>query len=266
VTGNRSTEENTPLLFFSLVCVSSWLLIPLLATGQEPDSSAPPVQTVQLSFKPSDAPPPATPQSLGDILKIVLLQAIDDEFVDERNWGRTTERFDGFRIRGTRISKREREVNHGFWQRYRVRLVHPDDTLKIDLQQQPAADGEISFTLRMTLRVRCEATYVFWNYGVKGLNGTAISDATVQVRLVLLSRPQFRFSLDSPLPKFELRPRISQLDLKLKDVDLRRLGVLTGPGVEMLGDGSRKAIEELLQQQTGKLKNQLQKKLDGHEK
>src|SRR5690606_34358620 len=113
-----------------------------------------------------------------------------------------------------------------------------------------------------TLRARCEATFAWWNYGVKGWNGTAVSDATIQLRLVIETSPQFKFSLASPVPKLSLSPRISKLEMKIKDIDLRRIGLLTGDVVSELGDGSRKSIEALLQQQTGRIQSRLQKKID----
>ncbi|HWL10839.1 MAG TPA: hypothetical protein VNQ76_20700 [Planctomicrobium sp.] len=229
--------------------------------GDEPAFATPPEhKTVQLDFGGTSSPAP--PETLGDLLRICLLHAMEEEYVDEKHWGKTTERFDGLKVRGLRISKREREVNHGFWQRYQAQLVRPEETLSIDVQQESGPEGTVCFTLLMSLRARCEATFVWWNYGVKGLNGTAVSDATVQIRLVLETNPRFRFSLESPIPTIELSPRITRLELKLKDLDLRRLGVFKGPGVSILGDGSRKAVEELLQRQSGRIKERLQKQLD----
>ncbi len=221
-------------------------------------------QTVRLALKEdasSSSSSSTLPKSLGDILRVALLQAIDEEYVDERKWGRTTERFDGFHVQGLRISKRERRVNHGFWQRYRVRLVRPEETLKIDVKQEPGVDDRINFTLSMQLRAHCEATFAWWNYGVKGLNGTAVSEATIWVRLDLETNPQFKFSLESPFPRVDFDPKVKALELKLKDIDLHRLGVFDGPVVSLIGDGSRKAVEDLLQQRTEKLKGQLQKQL-----
>ncbi len=220
-------------------------------------------QTVQLSL-PATAPPISgkPPESLGDILKLCLQQALTEEYVDDRKWGRTTERFDGFRVKGLRVSKREREVNHGFWQRYSARLVRPAETLQVQIQQLPGDGPTVRFQLLLTLRAHCEVTFAWWNYGVKGWNGTAESDATIQLRLVLETRPELKFSLETPLPRVSLDPKVAELDLKIKDIDLRRIGVLEGPGVTLLGDGSRKAIEELVQQQSVRLKAQLQKKID----
>ncbi|WP_139228210.1 hypothetical protein [Planctomicrobium piriforme] len=208
---------------------------------------------------PADQHPP---QTLGDVLRICLLQAMAEEYVDDRHWGGTVERFDGFRFRGLNISKRERLVNDGFWHRYKARLIRPGETLQVQVRQEAGPDNTVRFAVEMILRAQCEATFAWWSYGVKGWNGTAVSEATLRLRLVLDTQPQFQFSLDTPIPGLALNPKVSEIELKLKDLDLQRLGVFEGPGVTVLGDGSRKAIEQLLQQQEGKLKQRLQQQID----
>lgn len=221
------------------------------------------VQTVSLSVTAASDQAETGPSSFSEILRLMLLESMKEEYVDLRDWNGFVERFDGFRIRGARISKRERDVPHGIWHRYRVSLIQPEKTFDVRVSQlEPTPSGSIPFSILISLRARCEATFVWWAYGVKGLNGTAVSKATLQLRLTLETSPKLKFRLDSPLPRVELRPKVTAVELKLKDLDVRQIGILKGDLAEILGDGSRKAVEALMQQQEGKVRNRLQKSLD----
>ncbi|WP_437224187.1 hypothetical protein SH661x_003522 [Planctomicrobium sp. SH661] len=205
----------------------------------------------------------AAPSNFSEILRTLLLESMRSEYVDDRDWRGTVERFDGFRYQGLRISKREREVPHGIWRRYKVNLIQPEKTFDVQVAQLDTdAEGNIPFSILINLRARCEATFVWWTYGVKGVNGTAESDATLQLKLILNTSPKIGFGLNSPLPRLELRPKVMQVELKLKDLDMRKLGVFQGDLVKVLGDGSTKAVEALVQQQEGKIKKKLQQSLD----
>jgi len=208
-------------------------------------------------------PSTVPPTNLSEVLKVLLLESLRDDYVDLRHWGGTIERFNGLKIRGLRISRREREVPHGIWRRYKATLVQPEKTFDAQVMQlDPTPSGKIPFSIEITLRSRCEATFAWWAYGVKGLNGTAVSYATLQLRMILETSPAIAFNLNTPFPKVELRPTVKSVDLKLKDLDVRQLGVLKGDLAEVLGDGSKHAIEALIQKQEGKIRVKLQKSLD----
>ncbi len=66
---------------------------------------------------------------------------------------------------------------------------------------------------------------------------------------------------DSILPVFVLKPEFHDLDLKLTDVDTRRIGLLGGWVAEELGNGTRKSFEDLLQSQEKPLLERLRKSL-----
>lgn len=246
------------------VCWSLLICLSVAISGQagEAPPELPP-SSIRLALKPeADGSPVRPPESMGDVIRLCLLQALSEEFVDEKNWGETTPRFDGVRVRGLRISKRERDVNHGFWHRYKAKLIQPEETFDVHIQQEAGADQSIRFTILIDLKARCETTFVLWTYGVKGINGTTTSDAKLQLRLVIDTKPQFKFSLDTPLPRLELSPQVVSLNLKLRDLDLHRVGVIGGSAATVMGDASRKVIEELLQQQEGRIKKKLQQQID----
>lgn len=237
------------------------LLAPALVNGSI--ARAQEYKTVELPVSSAEKSPLSPETTFSEILRSILLESLKSEYVDDRHWGGTTRRFDGFRVQGTRISKREREIPHGIWRRFRVNLIQPEKNFHVEFAQlEPTADGVIPFSIRIRLRARCESTFVWWTYGVKGVNGTTVSDVTLQLKMVLNTSPRLKFDLQSPLPKLELRPQIASLAIELKDLDVRRFGVLQGDVVKVLGDGATDAVEALIQQQEGKIRKKLQQKLD----
>jgi len=223
--------------------------------GQETQTVAIPVASLEHSANP--------PTNLSELLKVLLLESLRDDYVNMRHWGGTIKRFDGLKIRGLHISKRERDVPHGIWRRYKATLVQPEKTFDARVTQlEPLPSGKIPFSIEITLRARCEATFAWWAYGVKGLNGTAVSHATLQLRMILETSPTIALNLNTPFPQVELRPTVKSVELELKDLDVDRLGVLRGDLAEILGKGSQQAVEVLIQKQEEKIRSKLQKGLD----
>ncbi len=249
------TGEHAPPFFLGWL---AFLALAGSAVAQSTPATLPPPSEVL--HPPSQA---VVPTTLSDVVRLALLDSLKDKYVDERNWGGSVERWDGLRVRGWEISRRKKEVPHGAWQRYQTFLLRPDETLKVDVtQEDPAPDGSIPFTIVLSLRARCEATFMLWTYGVKGVNGTSVADATIRMRLVLKSKSQVKFSWSDPLPRLELRPTVQSVELRLVDLDARQLGVIRGDMAKVLGDGSRAAIDQLLQKQEGKIKERLQKQIN----
>jgi len=239
------------------------LCLVLFVTGTRHSLSAQEIQTVSLSSEEISRESPQIPSNFSELLRILLLESMKSEYVDLKHWKGTAKRFDGFRVQGIRISKRERKVPHGLWRRYKVTLIRPEKTFHVEVEQLASApNGAIPFSIRISLRAHCEATFVWWAYGVKGINGTAVSQATIHLQLLLDTNPRLKFNLNSPLPQIDLRPRVHSVELKLKDLDMEQLGILKGDVAEILGDGSRKAVEAMMQHQEEKIRARLQKSLE----
>ena len=256
-------DPHPPL--FLLIVVGFWMLgsvDPLLWAEDGPALRPLPVAPPSPPSQP-EPPPLGGSTPLEILVRETIVELVPHIFVDETAWNRDTERFDGFRIRGLRIEERKKRVNHGFWQRYQVQLIQPDENLRITIRQLDGApEKRVRFDVSTALRARIEVTYAFWTYGVKGLNGTTVADATIHTRLRLSVAPRARFEHGSWLPSLAIEPRVDAVWLRLKDLDVRRIGVI-GPAVaEPLGDGSRKAIEAFMQSQSGRLKQKLQARLD----
>lgn len=205
--------------------------------------------------------PPAP--SLTELVRRVIIETSKNGYEDQKHWNKSVTRFDGFKIHGMNVSPRKRSVRHGFCRKYAAELRNPDKTFHLQIQEiSPPDNTRIVFLLESKIEARCEATFAHYVYGVKGLNGTTVADAEIRIRIQLSLDPQAEFSLDKPIPKLNLNARVEDVDFSLKDIDLHKVGVLDGKVVEVIGDGLKSIIEEVIQDQEKRVRSKLQKELD----
>lgn len=201
--------------------------------------------------------------TLSDLVRTIIIEASREGYEDDRNWNKTSTRFDGLSIRGLNISRKKREVQHGFCRRYAARLIEPERTFQLEIEDLPPPEGKtLAYAIQARLKARCEATFAHFVYGVKGANGTTVADADVQVRIVLALSPKTEFSLLKPIPRVSLNAEVQEVRFKLKDIDARRVGLIDGKPAELLGDGLKEAFAQLLKNQEGRVKAKLQTRLD----
>lgn len=201
--------------------------------------------------------------SLAQLLRVVLIEAVPETLTDDRHWDRDTERFDGFRVEGLKIIPRKKRVEHGFWQRYTASLLHPDETLQLVIQPlAETIDGRAAFDVTVMLKARIDADFAQWAYGVKGINGSVVSDATVHTRVRLVVAPQVKLDWDRLVPDVGLDVLVSEIDMRLRELHVHRIGIIDGWLARQIGDGSRNAVQALLQRQSKQIAKKLQSRLN----
>jgi hypothetical protein len=117
------------------------------------------------------------------------------------------------------------QVNDGLWQRASIKLVEPEKNLSIQIVPEPSTDKDRSaFALVVAAKIEGEVQIVRWRMGVKMLNGTVRFNAAVEatIRCDLAIRREPGTLLDDVV----LDPRVTAVDLKLRDFNLRQLGIL----------------------------------------
>jgi len=192
--------------------------------------------------------------SWSEIARDIALNLIPENYRDDRHWDKTERIRSGVRVKTknsqVRFEPRDRKVNHGFWRRFSLSLLNPEKTFRLEIRNvRQTPEKATRFDLFLEVRARCESQFAVWSYGVKGLNGSVESDVTVQALVDCSFRVVSEFEKESVLPVFVLQPEIHDLDLKLSDVDTRKIGLLGGWLADELGNGTRKAFEDLLQAQ-----------------
>jgi hypothetical protein len=233
-------------------------IAPLLMTGNAARSSSAAEEAVE-----------RTEQGWRGLVRSLVIGLISQKYVDDEHWGQTQKVASDVLIRTkkgqTRFERREKDVNHGVWRRSSIRLLKPEKTFRLEFRNvRQTDDGATRFDLFVQCRARVDSQFAVWNLGVKGLNGSFESDVTLQALLDCSFKIESAREADHLLPELTLRPKIHDLDLKLKDVDTRKAGPLGGWVAEQLGDTTRKAVEEILQSQESRILTKIRKALDKH--
>jgi len=234
---------------FSVSCLLALMLAQSVTSADEP------------AVSPAAAP---TDFSWAGIAREIALHVIPENYRDDRHWDKTEKVASGVKVKTkggqVRFEQREKKVNHGFWRRFSMSLLNPEKTLELNIRNtRTTPDGATRFDLFVSVRARCETQFAMWTWGVKGINGTVESDVSVQALLDCSFRIDSEFKPDSLLPVFVVQPQFHDLDLKLTDVDTRKIGLLGGWIAEELGNGTRKAFEDLLQSQERPLLERIRK-------
>lgn len=208
--------------------------------------------------------------SWSEIVEDLVVNLIPENFSDDRHWGKTEKVSRGVRVRTkggqVRLEQREKKVNHGFWRRVKVKLLDPQKTLQLEIRNvRTTEDGSTRFDLSLQVRARCDTQFTFWTYDVKGLNGSVESDVTVRALADCSFQIETTSKEDSFLPEVAFAPQVHDLDLKLTDVDTRRVGIVGGWVADELGNFTRTAMEDLLQSQEPKILERIRKSIRKNE-
>lgn len=249
------------------VCVCGILLSGLGARwvhGQEPPSAEPVIVAEVV---------PVAPTGIGadawaEMIRTTVIAAMPEKNVQKKNWGNTAPRFSRYEIktrhgRLTTMRPKSKDVNHGFWQRNTVTILQPDETLQIEFQNaQRLPDGKLVLTMCLVMRARVSTEFEHWVYGVKGLNGQVEVDVTVAVVTDCsfdLTAVQAKGEI---LPSIQLVPEITDLKLKVRDIDARKIGLIGGWAAEEIGDNSRSTVNWILHESEGVILKDLRRKIE----
>ncbi len=130
------------------------------------------------------------PAGAKSLLKSLVQELLPEEYVDDRKWGRTRERWDGLKVRveGLEVhtKRRWKEVNHGTWKKYRISLVDPDEYLTINIVRvQRLGPGRLACDLHIASRLDLYGRVQEWNNGVRlvSISAEATADVTMDLSL-----------------------------------------------------------------------------------
>ncbi len=249
------------------VCVCGLLIVCVIAgvaRGQEPLGAEPVIvaEVAQTTTTGIGA------DAWAEIIRSTVIAAMPEKNVQKKNWGNTAPRFSRYEIktrhgRITTMRPKSKDVNHGFWQRNTVTMLQPDETLQIEFQNvQRLPDGKLVFTMWLVMRARVSTEFEHWVYGVKGLNGQVEADVTVAVITDCsfdLTAVQGKGEL---LPSIQLVPEITDLKLKVRDIDARKIGLIGGWAAEEIGDNSRSTVNLILHESEGAILKDLRRKIE----
>ena len=216
--------------------------------------------------------------NLSLLIETLARNALKQEYVDDRKWNKEERVIEGWEWEQGKLRARKREVNHGLWQRYRLRPIDPEHQFRVTalplgeksavdqtaVNPKPATAGSqpIRFELQVSTRVGVQADYAWWTWGVKGINGSVEADAQITARAVCSLTTITKFDPGSLLPDIRFCPGVEELHLRLEDLDLNRVFLLKGPVAREMGKGMRHTIEDILQKQEPRFLEKIQRSLD----
>ncbi len=251
------------LLNLCICCTLSFAWLAQLAHADDPLRGEPPAAT--------DVSPP-TPPTIGadawaEIIREVVIAAVPEKSVEDEHWGGTAKVFSRYEIKTKkgRISMRPltSEVNHGFWQRYTVTMLKPAETFQIEFQNvQRQPDGQLTFTMQLMLQARVNSEFEHWVYGVKGLNGQIEADVTITALTDCSFDLKAVTEKGQLLPSLQLVPEVADLQLKVHDIDARKIGLIGGSAAEELGNNSRTTVNNVLNEFEGAILKSLRRKIE----
>ncbi len=252
------------------ICLSCCLTFCLSFHAMADDvSSAGASPSREISTDVTASPEMTSEERLSHLVETIVREAIPREFENAKHWDQRTKVVSGLDIESKRglprISKRERAVKHGFWRRYQVTLLNPQETLHLRIEnlRSPAA-GEFRWDLHVSTRANVETRFEHWNLGVKLLNGSMDADATLEVHADCSLKIRLETDSATSAPVMVLQPTVHTIDLRLPDLDVNKFGKAEGPVVREIGAGLEDVIEDLLRTQEKSICKQAQKSIDKH--
>lgn len=206
---------------------------------------------------------------LDQLLTNLVLENLPHDYVDEKKWGRQSERWDGvdvdFKDGKLRTHRRKKMVNHGTWKRYTADLMNPQEEFSVrvtNLRQRP--DGAMAFDVECSAHVKLHARQSKW---VKGVQLYSLS-ADGHARLNLAVSLQLKTHLDITKfpPDLIFDPKATAADIEVQEFRIDRISKAGGEFAQQVSKGVRSTLDEKIAEKEQKLVDKINKKFDDEKK
>ena len=205
----------------------------------------------------------STQNSLANTFARILGNAIPREYEKRKDWGKTKNITVGIRADGIKLHRRKKPVKHGVWKHYKIRLVDPQETLNVQIENlRPVDGGRFAFTLAVQAKFDLWARAKVYQYGIHLIALETLGDATID--LAIDCEIGMRFQTHDGSAGVAIDPLVSDARLDITDFHLRRVSNAKGPLVRELGEELPRMIERELQgpKLVAKLNRAINKKRD----
>jgi hypothetical protein len=148
------------------------------------------------------------------------------------------------------------EVPHGPWRRVKGRIEDPSKDLDIQVREfRQLEPTTYRLALDADTTVNCEAEWQQWQKGLRLVGATAVADAALRISLVC----DVGVSLDLSTfpPAVNLEPKVKELHIDLKSLNLRHLGnrIVQAENPKELGERFEDVLRDALHQSEPILKD-----------
>lgn len=243
----RTMEGRRRLLFLA---VTGPLLATLAADGH--------------AGEPKTADAEATAQ-LARLVAERIQAAIPRQYDKKVDWGTTTSVTSGLRTHRdglrVKIRRRKKQVDHGVWKHYRLRVVDPEQDLNVRVMQlRPLKDNRAGLTLVVDARLAAWGRAKAYQYGIHLIALEIVGQAQVRMRVDCEVGLLVDQKGDRPAVALDLHVAAANVDVV--DLKLDRISNARGPIVRELGDGLHRVVRSQLasEELTPKLNHAIEKR------
>lgn len=203
-------------------------------------------------------------EEIDALITKLVLSHLPHEFKQDKDWGKTDERFDGLKVRrnGLKIytKRKKKTVNHGNWKKYKVTLVDPAQQFRVSVKNmREATDGKVAFDLHCRSDLKIEGRVAKW---VKGLQLYSVSvDGEAVVKLAVTIELETAMDVAKFPPDLVFRPEAKDATLELEKFKIDRISKVGGEVAQQATRWARSAIEERLESEQRKLVQKINRDL-----
>ncbi len=204
-------------------------------------------------------------ESLQQYLTRLVLEEVPSEYENTKKWGGTKRVVGGldWELDGLKVETRRqwKEVNHGSWSRYKLKLIDPENTFEIRLENlRDLGSGVVAFDFIGVAKLDCSGRVAQWQRGVQLVSLGGEADA--KVRLVAHVEVSTKLDTSTFPPDILAEPKVTSAELILQEFELRRLGHADGVLVKQLGEVVEEGLQDYLVEQREKLVEKMNQQLE----
>jgi len=211
----------------------------------------------------------ASDESLNQLLTNLVLENLPHNYVNEKKWGRQSERWDGvdvkFKDGKLRTHRRKKKVNHGTWKRYTAELMNPNEEFSVrvtNMRQRP--DASMAFDVECSAHVKLHARQSKW---VKGVQLYSISaDGHARMNLAVSIRLQTHLDITKFPPDLIFDPKATAANIEVEELRIDRISKAGGEFAQQVTKGVRSALDEKIAEKEQKLVEKINKEFEEKKK
>lgn len=177
--------------------------------------------------------------SMSQMVRGILVESVPEKIEKGENWGDTRARFSQMKLKTDggklRLETTSKEVKHGLWKQVVVVPTDPAQNLRFHIvEARSTGKNTVAFAVAASSPLKLTAKVERWRSGVKLFNFSTDADASIELRID--GELSYEYKDVDGKNYLTFSPTIKQVDLKLVEFDLRRLGPAEGQLVQNLGD------------------------------
>lgn len=207
---------------------------------------------------------PETMAALSRTVRAILVESLPERIEKNDDWGEQRERlsqvkpkFDGLRLR---VETTTKPVNHGLWKQLVIVPVDPQNNLRFQIvEARGVGRSGVTFQVVVFAPLKVTARIERWRTGIKLVNFSTDADASVEMRLA--GEVQYEYTVENGTRYLKFLPRVTAVDMKLVEFDLRRISLAAGPLVQELGDALTNPLADQLDKHEPKIVEKLNKSI-----